>query len=42
MFKGVRVARGSYCLVGYRINGNNHDLEALATLVQRRIDESMN
>jgi hypothetical protein len=28
--------------VAIHINGNSHDPEALATLVQRRIDESMN
>lgn len=33
------VGRGS---VAIHINGNSHDPEALATLVQRRVDESMN
>ena len=28
--------------VSISINGNSHDPEALATLIQRRIDESMN
>jgi hypothetical protein len=28
--------------VAIHINGNSHDPEALATLVQRRVDESMN
>jgi hypothetical protein len=33
---------GSRGNVAIHINGNSHDPEALATLVQRRIDESMN
>lgn len=34
--------RGGSGPVAIHINGNSHDPEALATLVQRRIDESMN
>lgn len=34
--------RGGGGPVAININGNSHDPEALATLVQRRIDESMN
>ncbi|WP_439401435.1 phage tail tape measure protein [Bradyrhizobium sp. DASA03068] len=34
--------RGGSGAVAIHINGNSHDPEALATLVQRRIDESMN
>jgi hypothetical protein len=34
--------RGGSRPVAIHINGNSHDPEALATLVQRRIDESMN
>jgi hypothetical protein len=34
--------RGSSGNVAIHINGSNHDPEALATLVQRRVDESMN
>jgi hypothetical protein len=33
---------GSHGNVAIHINGNSHDPEALATLVQRRVDESMN
>ncbi|MHC2621536.1 hypothetical protein ACVIW2_003568 [Bradyrhizobium huanghuaihaiense] len=33
---------GSRGSVAIHINGNSHDPEALATLVQRRVDESMN
>ncbi|WP_316228285.1 phage tail tape measure protein [Bradyrhizobium sp. SZCCHNR1039] len=36
---GGRSASGN---VAIHINGNSHDPEALATLVQRRVDESMN
>jgi TP901 family phage tail tape measure protein len=36
------VGGGSRANVAIHINGNSHDPEALATLVQRRIDESMN
>lgn len=34
--------RGGGGPVAININGSSHDPEALATLVQRRIDESMN
>ena len=33
---------GSRGNVAIHINGNSYDPEALATLVQRRVDESMN
>jgi hypothetical protein len=33
---------GSGGSVAIHINGNSHDPEALATLVQRRVDEQMN
>jgi len=36
---GVGANRGN---VAIHINGNSHDPEALATLVRRRVDESMN
>ncbi|GMO36644.1 phage tail tape measure protein [Bradyrhizobium ottawaense] len=39
---GVGGMRGGFGPTQIHINGNSHDPEALATLVQRRIDESMN
>ena len=39
---GPGVMRGGYGPTQIHINGSSHDPEALATLVQRRIDESMN
>jgi hypothetical protein len=39
---GLNGGRGASGPVSIHINGNSHDPEALATLVQRRIDESMN
>lgn len=39
---GLSAINGSGGPVAIRINGNCHDPEALATLVQRRVAESMN
>jgi hypothetical protein len=39
---GGGMMRGSFGPAQININGSSHDPEALATLVQRRIDESMN
>jgi hypothetical protein len=39
---GAGDIRGGGGPVAIHINGSSHDPEALATLVQRRVDESMN
>ncbi|WP_316158580.1 MULTISPECIES: phage tail tape measure protein [unclassified Bradyrhizobium] len=39
---GLGLGRSTYGNVAIHINGGSHDPEALALLVQRRIDESMN
>ncbi|BAL13486.1 MULTISPECIES: phage tail tape measure protein [Bradyrhizobium] len=39
---GGGMMRGGFGPTQIHINGNSHDPEALATLVQRRVDESMN